>query len=241
MRTSTSRAEKAIQALNAAYPDAAFTFANIMPDSSTKELYKAISPYLELDDPPANLFVPLHVRTRLDGGPKLMTNWETGNSFDHSYRRSKLKTVVLVPGNGPGDFMLFFSKLPGAKLERAMAKDSTVTQESAPAKLVNQLLETSASTLSTIDWLGNKVAEKWSYANLDEQPNQVDVAWLANEMGLTTYQYATVALMPDPVWPNPKHECAFVATVGSETQFLAVCGSCAAVQKYTRTLFKIAN
>ena len=241
MRTSTSSDTKAIQALSAAYPDVTFTFANIMPDSSTNDLYKAISPYLELDDPHASLFVPLHVRTRLDGGHKLMTNWETGNSFNYSYWRSKLKNVVLVPGNGPGDFMLFFTTLPAGKLERAMAKDSTVTQESAPAQLVNTLLETYASTLSTIDWLGNKVAKTWSYANLDEQPNQVDVAWLASEMGLTTYQYATVALMPDPVWPNPKHECAFIATVGSETQFLAVCGSCDAVQKYTRTLFKIAN
>lgn len=241
MRASTSSDTKAIQALSAAYPDVTFTFANIMPYSSTKELYKAISPYLELDDPHASLFVPLHVRTRLDGGHKLMTNWEAGNSFNYSYWRSKLKNVVLVPGNGPGDFMLFFTTLPAGKLERAMTKDAVSAKESGPAKLVNTLLETYASTLSTIDWLGNKVAEKWSYANLDEQPNQVDVAWLASEMGLTTYQYATIALMPDPVWPNPKHECAFIVTVGSETQFLAVCGSCDAVQKYTRTLFKVAN
>ena len=241
MRTSTSSDNKAIQALSAAYPDVTFTFANIMPDSSTKELYSALKPYLEVPIHPATLHVGAQTRAQADGSRKLMTNWEDGNGFNWAYRQSKLKNVVLVPGNGPAEFMLFFTTLPAGKLERAVAKDSTVTQESAPAQLVNTLLETYASTLSTIDWLGNKVAKTWSYANLDEQPNQVDVAWLASEMGLTTYQYATVALMPDPVWPNPKHECAFIATVGSETQFLAVCGSCDAVQKYTRTLFKIAN
>ncbi len=233
--------EAALDLFRRTYPGVTFSSADIFPDITESEFLRRVYPHVDHFHPDTSVLLQVSCDLSWRNSSwsyefRLKTGFGQKELFEQRLRESRHKNVVFL-GDGTTDhFYMFFTPLVADRLTRVLSRDAAIRES---AKLVNSLLETYESTLSIAAWLCNHCADKHSFVNLDETKNEVDPAALAGSHGLRVFEFSAITGTDKRPVASPKYEQALVMTLGSETQFMVVCGTTSSLDKYRRALFKV--